>query len=214
MMTAAATPARRLTGMLGALALMLAVAMPQAQAASADESVAFVREIVEEGIPSLTDESLPLEERKAELRRLVDHTFDVERVGQLVLGRYWRQATDEERTRFLELLEEYVVALYASRFDRLAGTDIEITGHDEREGRTLVRTAVSRQGASPAEVVWQVEQVGDRLAVTDLLIEGVSLVVTQRSEFGSVIERGGGQIQALLDRLEELVERERQRRAS
>lgn len=210
------TLTRRMAGLVVLVALGLAAAALPLRTASAeaDRAAAFVKEIVDEGLPALTDESLPLDRRKAELRRLVDRTFDVERVGQLVLGRYWRQATPDERARFLELLKSYVIALYASRFERLSGVDIEVTGHEAREGRTLVRTAVAREGASPAEVVWQVERVGDRFAVTDLVIEGVSLVVTQRSEFGSVIERGGGEIQALLDRLQEMVERERAREGS
>jgi phospholipid transport system substrate-binding protein len=68
----------------------------------------------------------------------------------------------------------------------------------EGETDALVSTQLIRPDAPPVAVDWRVRQRGSQDKVIDVAVEGVSMSVTQRQEFASVIQRGGGQIEALL----------------
>ena len=83
---------------------------------------------------------------------------------------------------------------------------LKITG-SRPEGDTdgIVSSQIIRPDAPPVAVDWRVRQRGDSLKVIDVAVEGVSMSVTQRSEFASVIQRGGGQIESLLQTLRQRV---------
>ena len=170
---------------------------PASATVDRQEAGNFVESLIQDAAGNLTDPSLSLQEQTGKLRELIQRGFDMERVGQLVLGRYWRGATPEQRAEFVDALEDYVVAVYAREFDQVKGVDAEVTGTSEREGRVLVHSRLKRPDGPVVPVVWQVEDVGDRLVITDLIFEGISLVVTKRSEFGSFIRQRGGDLDAL-----------------
>jgi phospholipid transport system substrate-binding protein len=123
-------------------------------------------------------------------------------IGKFVLGRYWRTATDAERAEFLKLFEDFIVKSYAVRFADYAGESFDVqntTGGSD--GASVVHSRINRKGAETIRVDWRVQQSQDRLAITDVVVEGVSMAVTQRSEFASVIQSKGGKVAGLIDAL-------------
>ena len=175
-------------------------ALPAVAGAQPDAS-GFVRGLADQAIPILTRGDLPDSEREAHFRQLLQEGFDMTRIARLVLGRYWNQATPDEQAEFARLLEAYLVRLYAARFADYEGVRLQVEGSRSDQGQTIVRSTLLRPGDPPVALDWRVETASDRYVITDLIVEGVSMIITQRSEFASVIRQKGGRVEGLLQLL-------------
>lgn len=183
------------------LAIALVPAVPAPAGASADPAQ-FIKSMGEKAINELTGPNVTEAERQERFRQLFTESFDVPTIGKFVLGRYWRTATDAERAEFLKLFEDFIVKSYAMRFADYAGESFDVqntTG--AADGASVVHSRINRKGAETIRVDWRVQQNQDRLAITDVIVEGVSMAVTQRSEFASVIQSKGGKVAGLIDAL-------------
>ena len=169
--------------------LLFAVSGP---AAADNGAGGFIRDLAATVLPQLTDTSTPLAERKARFRTVLNRDFDLDKIGKLVLGRHWRRAAAAKRTEFRKLLEDYLSGLYARRFEDLAGLEIEVDGVREFEGWSMVYTTATRTNGAPVLLDWRVDSKDGRHAITDLVIEGVSMVIAQREEFSAIVLESGG----------------------
>jgi phospholipid transport system substrate-binding protein len=126
-------------------------------------------------------------------------------ISKFVLGRYWRTATEAERTEFSQLFEDFIVRSYAVRFRDYSGESFKVLGDArEQDGVWVVRSRIERGSSEPIRIDWRLRRRADSYAIIDIIVEGVSMVVTQRSEFASVIQSRGG-VPGLLDALREKV---------
>ncbi len=189
---------RRLLGGLllgGVLALALPAAgiAPAARADStADAARAMVETVGHKVLKTLRDPGLSEQQKYDQLVQLLDGPIDLNLVARLILGRYWRTASEAQRTEYLELFRAFALHTLATRLDVFGGQDFEITGAKAVGDRdALVETRILGSGP-PIKVDWRVRELDDQsLVAIDVIVEGVSLIVTQRSEFGAVIERQG-----------------------
>ncbi len=169
--------------------LLCALAGP----AAADEGPErFIRELAAEVLPQLTDPSIPLDRRRAQFREVLNRDFDLDKIGKLVLGRHWRRAAPAKREEFRTLLEDYLSGLYARRFEDLAGLAITVDGIREFQGWSMVYTTATRANGTPVLLDWRVDRKDGGYAITDLVIEGVSMVIAQREEFSAIVVEAGG----------------------
>lgn len=121
-----------------------------------------------------------------------------------MLGRYWRLASPEQQQEFLKLFDDYVVYVYTARLSDFEGEQFKINGERPDQGAVIVSTDVITPGApSPLRVDWRLVDDDGSYKISDVIVEGVSMLVTQRSEFASVIQRHGGQLEGLLDVMRE-----------
>ena len=169
--------------------LLLAFAGP----APADEGAGgFIRELAANVLPQLTDPATPLDERRARFREVLSRDFDLDKIGKLVLGRHWRRAKPAQRADFRKLLENYLSGLYANRFEDLAGLRIKVDGVRDFEDWSMVYTTAMRTEGQPVLLDWRVDRKDGGYAITDLVIEGVSMVIAQREEFSAIVLESGG----------------------
>jgi phospholipid transport system substrate-binding protein len=164
----------------------------------------FISGLVDAALPALANKDLTQKARAEKFHELLDKDFDMLRISRFVLGRYWQQATDPEKQHFLQLFEEYVVRSYSQSFTDYSGEPIRVVGaRAEGETTTLVRSeVVSINGAPPVKIDWRVRKDDDGFKIVDVDVEGVSMVLTQREQFSSVIERAGG-VAGLIRELEQ-----------
>ncbi len=142
---------------------------------------------------------LPLTERLVRFRQLFHADFDGPGIARFVLGRYWRSASEEEQQEFLKLFEDYVVFVYGTRLSNFNGETFKVRGSRTDDSGTLVSTdIISPGGEAPIKVDWRLVADKGAFKINDVIIEGISMMVTQRSEFASVIQRHGGQVAGLL----------------
>ncbi|MCI0429394.1 MAG: ABC transporter substrate-binding protein [Rhodospirillales bacterium] len=203
-------------GGIAALAVALAMLLPAALPAkgqdfmSAKDPAVFIDKLGEAAIQSLTAPELNSEQRRQRFRDLLHRSFNVRGIGRFVLGRYWNVATEEERREYLDLFEELVVRTYADRFSEYSGEKFavgKVQRDAERQKYATVFSTIYRPSGQVVRVDWRVRQEENQSwRVVDIIIEGVSMSITQRSEFASVIESKGGTVKGLIDTLRQKVE--------
>ena len=139
------------------------------------------------------------EARRAEFSRLFHKEFDVHRLSWFVLGRISRTMTPPERQQFLELFENYVVASYSDRLsDYVAGGGApRVIGSRPDSDGVIVYSEFS-SGSGAIRVDWRLRPHEHAYKVTDIIIDGVSMAASGRSELEGVAERNGWQPQAIL----------------
>jgi phospholipid transport system substrate-binding protein len=192
---------RRVVALLGIMTVLGTVSLPMAvRAVSADASVAgaedLVRDLARE-IWTLLESDLDERTRVSQLASLLQSRTDVDLLSRLVLGRHWRDLQDGQRAGYQELFRDVVMRNLALRLDRYArdasGTlddHFQITGSSPvGKADVLVRSKIRPDTGEPVEVDWRLRAHEDQPVIIDLIIAGVSLLVSQRSEFASVIER-------------------------
>jgi phospholipid transport system substrate-binding protein len=196
-----------------AIIVIALLGVPLCKASAADgtqDAEAFIVGLADQAIAALTPPGISRHEREARARVLLKDNFAVSTIGQFVLGRYWRTATSEEQKQYLDLFEELIVVTYVDRFSRYSGERLKVTRavSDKESGDTIVYSEISRPAGQPLEVGWRVRRYGAPFKIVDVLVEGVSMGQTQRSEFSSVIRNNGGSLAALLDEMRRRVRQE------
>ena len=181
----------------GVLIAALIVAAGGARTAASDDSaVAFVQDIGNDVIAILGDKAnSTLAEREVAFRDVMARGFDIPTVTRFVLGRHWRAATEEQRAQFSAIFLEFIARVYASRFDTYSYGGEQFTVRStiaDESGDTIVRARVARpSGADPVELDFRVRSKDGSHQVVDLYVEGISMLLTHRAEFSSVINRKG-----------------------
>ena len=188
------------------VAVLLAVATIAAseQLRAADDAAGFISDLGQRTVQILAAKA-PENEREAKCRAIFEEGFDIPTISRFVLGGYWRTASEAQRQDFTALFETYVIRAYAVRFNDYGGEQLKVTAaRTEDEDNSMVQSVIARpSGAPPIKVDWRVNKTARGFKITDVVVEGVSMAVTQRQEFASVIQRNGGQIDALLKLLRE-----------
>jgi len=184
-----------------ALAFGLAVSLlPAAGRADEPNPSAFIEKLADTAISTVADKSLAEQERDERFRKLFVSNFDLPSIGKFVLARYWKTATPEQQTEFLKLFEEQVVLTWAKRFKDYSGEKLQVAGNTKEDDHNwLVDSAIMREKGPPVPVQWRVHDTPDgSLRITDIVVEGVSMAITQRQDFTSTLQGIGGKIDALL----------------
>jgi phospholipid transport system substrate-binding protein len=186
--------------------ISLLIALPSLTAArsviAADASV-FMNELWHHAVEVLS-KKLPQSERLTRFRELFHADFDGPGIARFVLGRYWRSASEQEQQEFLRLFEDYVVFVYGTRLSNFNGETFRVRSSRTDESGTVVSSdIVGPSGDAPIKVDWRLITDKGAFKINDVVIEGISMLVTQRSEFASVIQRHGGQVGGLLTMMKE-----------
>lgn len=162
----------------------------------------FVSKLADSGIGFLSDGSLAGDEKSKRFRNLLQTNFDMNTIGRFALGRYWRTATPEQKNEYLSLFNEMIVGVYSRRFSEYQGQVLTVTGsRAEGANDAIVFSVVKQESGPDISVDWRVRKSGNDYKVIDVIVEGVSMAMTQRSDFASVIQRGGGDVSVLLAHL-------------
>lgn len=169
------------------------------QALAQDDAATFIDSMARQAI-ALAQHTRSSTLVQPELRQLVDQRFDLPLIGRFALGRHWNTATPEQRQEYLRLFEETIVRTYSRRFEGYAGQTLVVLGARSAgsQGDTLVQTELSQASGLPIAVDWRVRESSGAYRVIDVQVSGISMAVTQRDEFNSIIVQRGGEIEGLL----------------
>jgi phospholipid transport system substrate-binding protein len=178
------------------------LAAPQRAAAQVDP-VAFINQLGVQAIQVLGPGVGPAA-RVQRFRELFGADFDLPGISRFVLGRYWRVATPEQQQQFEGLLREYLAQAYAGRLAQYAGEKFAALSAQQQGNETVVLSEITTNEGSKIRVEWHLTNNGG-WKIVDAYVAGVSMAVTERDEFASVIQQGGGSVQFLIDRLRQKV---------
>lgn len=170
-------------------------------AVSSGDAQKFIDTLGEDAISALTGANLSESEREVRFRGLLESHFDLPGISRFVLARYWKTATDAERADFQRLFETLLVQSYAKKFAEYAGERFAVNGSQSNDdGSVMVNSVINRPNGDVVRLDWRVLD-NDGLKIGDLVVEGVSLRITYRSDVASVVQNNGGKVAGLIDAL-------------
>ena len=189
-----------LTGLFVLFATSSAAAPPVVNPADA---VAFMNTLWDRAVEVLNNKTDPAM-REARFRELFHADFDCPGIARFVLGRYWRTASEEEKQEFVNLFQDYVVYVYTARLSNFGGEALKVRGsHSDGDGVIVSTDVITPGGASPMKIDWRLVSENGNYKISDVIVEGISMMVTQRSEFASVVQRNGGNVGGLIAMMRE-----------
>lgn len=178
-----------------AAGLCFGMAGPSAQAAASDDAAKYIQGIGTTALSVITDKANSKQQKQAKLQKIFAESVDFKWVGRFVLGRHWRQATESQRARYLAEYQKFLLLHYTSRFtDYTSGSFKVLSVRDDGDDEFTVATqmqSVEVSNNEPVMVDYRVRKEARSFKIFDVIVEGVSLLTTQRSEFSSVINNKG-----------------------
>lgn len=135
-------------------------------------------------------------EREQQMTQLFRANFDINAIGQMVLGRHWNGATPDQRDKFMAAFEKAEIRAYSGRFKNYQGQTLKIGKVTPNGASELVESQLMQPAGQPIRIVWEIS----RGKVIDIAVEGVSMGMTRRSDFNSYVQRNG--LDALIGELQ------------
>ena len=181
--------------------LLFAVSL-QAQDLKPDELVQRVTDDVLATIKS--DKQLAAGDKQKALKlaeeKVLPHV-DFEESTRLAVGRAWREATPEQKQKLVSEFRRMLVRTYSNAIEGYQGQTLKVlpSRGKQSDDDTTVRAQFVRAGGKPVPIDFQMRKVASGWKIYDIAVEGVSLVLTYRSEFDQVVKQSG--IDGLLKRL-------------
>ena len=176
--------------------------------AAANEPLKMVQETADSMLAAIKADRAEIDKDNKRLYPLVEKIvlphFDFDRMAKMVLGKYWRRASDEQRRHFVEEFRFLLVRTYATAM--LEYTDQDITylpyrpGPDADEG--TVQTEVEQASGFPVPIDYKLFRDNGEWKVYEVVIDGVGLVINYRSSFGTEI-RGKEGLDGLIKKLKD-----------
>ena len=123
---------------------------------------------------------------------------DLTIIARSTLGVEWRRATAEQRRAFTAAFTRYLALKYGKHFRSFEDSRVEIKRSRVVKSGVLVETVVTRSGATPVTIDWQVSDKSGETRIFNLYIEGVSVLSIERREIGMLLDQTGGDIDALV----------------
>ncbi|WP_145143320.1 phospholipid-binding protein MlaC [Roseomonas gilardii] len=194
--------------LLAALALPAALALCHpalAQSVDPGRATAFIQSTGQELVAAI-NANAGVAQRRQQVAAILRRAVDIQGVGRFILGRWWRQASPAEQQEYMRLFEETLIRNLSARFGEYQGVRFSLGRAQQRtEDDVLVNTIIERPNTAPFTLDWRVSEVGGQPKIVDVIAEGASLRLTQRSEYSSVISRNGGRVAALLDAMKQQI---------
>lgn len=154
----------------------------------------FVDQTGNEIINILVNKDAPMDSRKADFRKVLNRKFDMRAIGRFVMARYWRVFDQAQKDTYLSLFENAVVENYAAQFDNYHNEKLEVKGSYETpdKGMVVQSTIIRPAGGPPLKVDWKIFNSKGTMKVLDIIVDGVSMSITLRSEYMGVFQSKGG----------------------
>ncbi len=181
-----------------------AIVLATAEGGSASR---FIRNLGDQAIQVQQMPGLTSGQRERRFRAILHQGFDVDFIGRFVIGSYWRTASAQQKANYQRLFGEYILQTYAGKFGGYAGKKLAITEEKPVGSKdVVVRTRIERPSGSPIYADWRVRITSGRYRIIDVMVQGVSMVLTHRQEFAALIRKNGvdGLINLLNARVDKL----------
>jgi len=146
-----------------------------------------------EVIAILGDSSKSKDQRVAYFRDLLARDLDIPLIARFVTGKHWKSASPEQHRSYLEVFSAFVVQVYSARLgDANVGAIQVLETQPVGKSDILVRTRVVQSHGTPLRADWRLTNRDGTFRILDLSVEGISMALTLRQEFSSVLRRKGG----------------------
>lgn len=186
---------------LSGAALVLAAApslVRPALAQSEQRAAAFIKSTGDQLVAVVNGPGSAADKRR-QLQQVIDSTVDVDEIARFCLGRFWNQATPEQQRQYIALFHEVLLNNITGKLGEYKGVRFDLGRAQRREDMDVVSTTVERPNNPPTAVDWIVSTASGGPKIIDVVAEGTSLRLTQRSDYAAYLARNGNNVGALIE---------------
>lgn len=174
-----------------------------------EKAKAFIQKMGNEVIRHIIDTSLSHDEKARRLNGVLKENFDLYTISRFTLGRYWQQLAPAQQDEYRHLFEKLIVTIYSQRFSNYQGQEFRVTGvRPSGERDFIVSSLILQPNDRDIPVGWHIREKDNRFQIVDVTVEDVSMIVTQKADFASIIQRQGGDPAVIIDHLRARLGRE------
>ena len=167
-----------------------------------EQSKYFVENLGKQVIEKVSNVNLSDSERIVNFRNLYLDSFDNYYISRFVLGQYWKRLDSNMRKQFVESFNDYIVATYAPKFKGWEGTFKATDSLLENNYYNVKMNVLNKDGPT-LKFMWKIYlDKNKNFKILDVNIDGVSMLVTQRAEFMSVIKNNPKGVIGLIEAME------------
>ena len=154
----------------------------------------FVSHFAQVGIVEVLEAKISAAEKAQRFRTLFKELFDIPSIARFVVGRAWKAAQPADQDRFFKTFEDVIVYTWARRFSEYNGQTLKVesTAPDGDDGPLVNSRIVGKSSTDSFAVAWRLRKRDDGLRVVDVIVEGVSMAITYRQEYASIMAQQGG----------------------
>ena len=148
------------------------------------------------------------QEKLDKLKNIAKETVDINGIGSYTLGKHRKNLTKEQKKIYKDLFEKYFLKTFASRLAEYTNPEVRVDDSNKlNKNYTMVHSVLIATEQRPEiKIDWRVyTKDPDNLLIRDLIIEGLSLVRTQKEEFNSIISSNEGNIDFLFVSLNQFI---------
>ena len=173
--------------------------------ANAEGSKSFVEKLGKEVIKKVSDEKLSDSQRRSNFRYLYLNAFDNFYISRFVLGRYWKRIDKSVKEEFVKTFNDYIVSTYAPKFKGWQGEFKAVDALIEKNFYNVKMHVINKDGPV-LKLIWKIYlDKNKNFKILDVNIDGVSMLVTQRAEFMSVIKNNPNGVIGLIEAMKKKI---------
>ncbi len=136
-------------------------------------------------------EEMTYEQRFQKIAPIVDETLDISAISKLVLGRHWREFSDDQKSAFLDKFRELSISTYAARFSTYNDEKFKILGQESStRGRVIVQSGLQLKDKPPIGFEYHLGESDDSWRIINIVVDGVSDLALKRAEYNNILNDG------------------------
>ena len=170
----------------------------------------FVNELVNDAISKLADINLNEDQKSTFIEKVALENVDINALGLYTLGELRKSSNKNDILNYQKSFEKYFLKSLTSRLSDYSSSEFEILGDDKKSPNyTIVNSKITpNDGGAEIKIDWRIYTKNpDKPLIRDLIVEGLSLARTQKEEFASILSSNNNNIQVLIEKLNEFVEK-------
>ena len=170
----------------------------------------FVNELVNDAISKLADINLNEDQKSTFIEKVALENVDINALGLYTLGELRKSSNKNDILNYQKSFEKYFLKSLTSRLSDYSSSEFEILGEDKKSPNyTIVNSKITpNDGGAEIKIDWRIYTKNpDKPLIRDLIVEGLSLARTQKEEFASILSSNNNDIQILIEKLNEFVEK-------
>lgn len=187
------------------IAMTLAVFALQRPAQAASDPAAFLENYGNRAISLLGDTSRSEEQRRGDFHQLLKEGFDLESISAFVLTPYWRQASQDQRDRFIDVFQDVLANRFLPLFRDAKSDSFTVQGSRNISGRDdlfSVETILLDDKGRRVNTSWRIKKTGSGYQILDISVEGASMAHTFRDEYRAYVRRSDQGLDGLIQQLQ------------
>ncbi len=171
---------------------------------SADQQAAqkIVEEFQNELIATMqAGQKLGFQGRYQQLESAIKNSHDLVKIARIVVGREWKQLSEEQQTRLVDAFSHLSVSTYAYNFKQYDREQFKFLGQEETtRGGVIIHSVLLIPSDKDVKFDYMLKKKGDKWKIINIIANGVSDLALRRSEYTSVLKRQG--FEALIDKID------------